>query len=399
MRVRLRDFFGDRIQINSLLIVLCFASVLLLESQSAASYPSYLLALSVMLTVGQWNDVRSVPFFWCIASVIGYLLFTCFWSQPSIWRETVGMLARGVLVASFVVAMAECHSRGYVQQWLGRALAVVGALAAAGALLAYLVDPPRHGRLAGLGQLDNAVVAGLVFGAVLILLLDMMIVDRSRRWVWIAGLGSIIVMADIWLSGSRSAWFSTAIGVFVLLAAWRIDDRDRFLTMMIMLSVIVASFVVALLSSGWGVEFLLPRGDSFRVDIWSVVLSDVFDGHALFGKGILTPDQVSVGQKVFQHPHNMYIAILFQGGAVGLILFFALIAWTVRELLAGYGERAAKLGLGLLAMALSSYLLDGHELIDKVGETWFLFWLPVSIGLALAWSRTLRGVYGEIEND
>ncbi|HEY5645817.1 MAG TPA: hypothetical protein VIS76_07750, partial [Pseudomonadales bacterium] len=162
MRVRLRDFFGDRIQINSLLIVLCFASVLLLESQSAASYPSYLLALSVMLTVGQWNDVRSVPFFWCIASVIGYLLFTCFWSQPSIWRETVGMLARGVLVASFVVAMAECHSRGYVQQWLGRALAVVGALAAAGALLAYLVDPPRHGRLAGLGQLDNAVVAGLV---------------------------------------------------------------------------------------------------------------------------------------------------------------------------------------------------------------------------------------------
>jgi len=56
-------------------------------------------------------------------------------------------------------------------------------------------------------------------------------------------------------------------------------------------------------------------------------------------------------------------------------------------LFAGYDRRSARLALGLLAVALTSYLLDGHELIDKVGETWFLFWLPVGIALGLAWNR------------
>jgi hypothetical protein len=41
--------------------------------------------------------------------------------------------------------------------------------------------------------------------------------------------------------------------------------------------------------------------------------------------------------------------------------------------------------MGILAIALPSYLLDGHEIVDKVGETWFLFWLPVAISLALRW--------------
>ncbi len=36
-------FFRDRMQINALLIVLCFVSVLLLRTQSGASYATYLL--------------------------------------------------------------------------------------------------------------------------------------------------------------------------------------------------------------------------------------------------------------------------------------------------------------------------------------------------------------------
>jgi O-antigen ligase len=108
------------------------------------------------------------------------------------------------------------------------------------------------------------------------------------------------------------------------------------------------------------------------------------------GRGILTPDSVIVGSKTFDHPHNMYLAVFFQGGILAAILFFGLIAWSLIELFADYGQRSAKLALGLLIMALTSYLLDGHELIDKVGETWFLFWLPVGISLGLAWNRRLQ---------
>jgi hypothetical protein len=64
MPVWLKEFFGDRIQVNSLLIVLCFASVLALSSQSAASYPTYFLALSMLLSFRHWSDVFSTPMIW-----------------------------------------------------------------------------------------------------------------------------------------------------------------------------------------------------------------------------------------------------------------------------------------------------------------------------------------------
>ena len=34
------------------------------------------------------------------------------------------------------------------------------------------------------------------------------------------------------------------------------------------------------------------------------------------------------------------------------------------------------------------------ELVDKVGETWFLFWLPVGIGLGLSWTQLYREEQG-----
>jgi O-antigen ligase len=390
MPVWLREFFADRIQINSLLFVLCFASVLLLESQSAASYPSYFLALSVLLTYRQWNDVLTVPLFWFVIATIGYLFLSSFWSEPAVWRDAVGMFGRSLLVLAFVVAMAECQQRGQVQRWLGRALAIVGALAAVAALLAFMFVPPRHGRLAGLGQLDNPVVVGLVFGAVIILLVEIVITDVSKFWRWAAAAGAVPVFLDVLLSDSRSALFSTVIGTCVLIFAWRVRDRQRFVAAMIVLAVLASVLLLTLVSTGTGLEVLLPRGDSFRLDIWSNILSDMRDGPLLFGKGILTPDHIMVGAKEFQHPHSMYVSVFFQGGLVGLVLYMALIGWTVSELLTGYGDRSAKLALGLLSMALTSYFLDGHELIDKVGETWFLFWLPMSIALGLAWSRRLR---------
>ena len=58
-------------------------------------------------------------------------------------------------------------------------------------------------------------------------------------------------------------------------------------------------------------------------------------------------------------------------------------------LLQFYEEPDAKFALGLFAMSLSSYLLDGHELVDKVGDTWFLFWLPIGISLGISWKTAL----------
>jgi O-antigen ligase len=383
----LTDFLGDRIQINSLLIVLCFVSVLALSSQSAASYPSYLLALSMVFTFRSWNDVFLSPLVWMIVALLVYLCASTLWSDDPPLRDLIGIVIRGLLVLLFVVALAECQLRGQVQRWLARALAVVGSVAAAAAIVWYVVEPNTHERLFGLGQLDNPVVAALVFSAVIILVLHMLFVETEKPWRIVALVSLLVVVSAVVLTGSRNSWVSIGCAVGVLVLAHRTRDRQRFIAGVVSLLVIAAVLVFAILSNDATREILLPRGDSFRIDIWSYAIGHTWEAGKWFGFGILTPDQVPVGDRMFSHPHSMYASLFFQGGIVGLTLFLVVTLHAIQILVQEYQSDSAKLGLGLLVLALVSYLLDGHELVDKVGETWFLYWLAIGLALGLQWSR------------
>jgi O-antigen ligase len=389
---RLTDFFSDRIQVNSLLIVLCFVSVLLLSSQSAASYATYLLALAMLFTVRQWNDVFRVRLLWLILLLLAYLTLSSFWSTPFQARDVFSALTRAVLIFFFVVAFAEAQQRGQLRRWLARALAVVGSLAAAAAIVVYVVTDPWDGRLNGLGQLDTHVIAALVFGVVLVFVMDILLTDSSSGWRWLALVAALLVVPAIVLSDSRNAIVSSIVGVGVFLTAHCIRDRQRFVAGVLSLAVILAVLLAGLLANDLTRDVVLPRGDSFRPIIWGVTLERVSAGGLWFGLGISTPDNVQSGGIEFLHPHSMYLSVLYQGGLVGVTLFLAGLFWVLTELRRSYEHPDAKLALGVLGVALPAYLLDGHELLDKVGSTWFLLWLPVAIGVGLRWSRPRQGL-------
>ncbi len=383
----LTDFLGDRIQINSVLIVLCFVSVLALSSQSAASYPSYLLAMSMLVTVRHWIDVFESPLMWMVVGLLGYLCASATWSEAPSARDTFGIIIRGLLILLFTVALAECQLRGHVQRWLARALAIVGSLAAAAAIAWFVMEPNSHGRLFGLGQLDNPVVAALIFGAVVVLVLHLLLVEKEARWRSVAWISVIIVLVAIYLTGSRNAWIGVVCACGVLLLSHLITDRQKFVAAVLALLFLAFVGISALIANETTREWLLPRGDSFRLDIWANALSTTWEGARWFGFGILTPDSITLDHRTFSHPHSMYIAVFFQGGLIGLLLFAALTLGAIRTLVEEYGQPSAKLALGLLVLALTSYLLDGHELVDKVGETWFLYWLPIGLAVGMQWSR------------
>ena len=389
--MQLREFFQDRIQVNSLLIVLCFVSVLLLESQSAASYPTYLLALSMLFAVRQWNDVFRNRMLWLIAALLGLLWCSSFWSRPFAAGDAASVLGRGLLVFFFVVAFAECQLRGQLRRWLGRALATVGLVAVLAAIANFYLTNPEDGRLNGLGQLDTHVVAALVYGVVLIFVLDVALTD-SGHWRWLALLCCIAIALAIYLSDSRNAWASAVIGVGVFLTARRVRDPQRFVAGVAALGVVFAVLLAALLVNDATREWVLPRGDSFRPVIWQDAMAEIQRGGLWFGLGINTSNDVTAGGVTFLHPHNMYLSVAYQGGLVALTLFIALIAGVVVTLLRHYEQMDAKLALGILGLSLPAYLLDGHELIDKVGATWFLFWLPVAVALGINWRWLPRGL-------
>ena len=368
----------------------CFAAVLLLTSQSGASVLTYVLTVVVLLRARHWTDIARTDLFLLVAVLLFYLAVSVFWSTPWRLRDFGSHFVRFLLVCGFVLAVAEVRLRGQIQRWLRRVMTLVGGAAILAAVVNHLVWPPEDGRLNGLGQLDTHVIAALVYGIVAVLALQAMLREQGLFWR-LSGLVTIGLAAwAIVGSDSRNAWVSVGFGLAILLLAEKLRDRQRFIVSVLSVGVLGGVILVALFAVDGTRELLLPRGTSFRPEIWDQAIARIRDGHLLFGLGINTPNDFDLGITRVLHPHNLYLSVMYQGGLVALLLFVVVLWKTLRELLLHYDDADAKLALGILAVALPAYLLDGHELLDKIGSTWFLIWLPVAIAVGLRWSRSLR---------
>ena len=125
---RFKFFMLDRITWLAILIVCCFVAVLLLPSQSRASYPTYILAIVMLVSFTAWHDVFQLPLIRWIVALLLWLNMSVFWSDAFVLREAVSVWTRSILILAFVVAAAECQLRGQLQRWMATALTWVGAL-------------------------------------------------------------------------------------------------------------------------------------------------------------------------------------------------------------------------------------------------------------------------------
>ena len=255
----------------------------------------------MLFSFKHWNDVFAVNMVWLISALLLYLAFTSLWSEPFEARRAVSSFIRALLVFCFVVAFAECQLRGLVQRWLGRAVAIAGGIAAVVAITVFLITQPADGRLMGLGQLDNQVIVALILGVVLIFILDVIMRESGNAWRIPALLCAVFIIAAVYLSDSRNAWASVLIGSLVFVFAHVISDRQKYIAALVALVVILGVVLVALYANETTREIVLPRGDSFRLGIWSAILSDVWMHGIVFGRGILTPDDVQMGEYLWRH--------------------------------------------------------------------------------------------------
>ena len=364
--------------------------MLVLASQSAASLPTYLLAIVVVASWAAWSDVFRLRLLWLVLITIVYFALSVFWSDRESSRVILSELVRGFLVFCFVVAFAEIQMRGQVQLLLRRAMALVGSVTALAAISVFVITAPADGRLNGLGQLDAHVIAALVYSVSLVLALQMLVRESSPYWRAVAIVAILILGVTIFLSGSRNAWVSAIIGFGTLLLAEYAGDKQRFLASAASLLVFLGLLLIVLAMNDDVRALLMPRGLSFRPEIWGAVIERTIAGGYWFGLGVGTDDNVRAGGITFLHPHSLYISAFFQGGLVGLLLLCSVIISALKELLHHFDHADAKLALGILGVALPAYLLDGHEIIDKIGSTWFMLWLPVAIALGLRWQRVLQ---------
>ena len=374
----------DRIFWMAVMIVACFVSVLLLESQSAASYPTYALSLLMLATFQEWKDVLRLPLMRWVCALLIWLCVSVFWSEPFEWREAMSVWTRALLVFFFVVAVAECQLRGQLQRWMGLALTFVGAAAVLAAIVNFYVTNPADGRLNGLGQLDTHVIAALVYGVVLLFVLRMTHA-YEEKWLRPIAIGVALLIAfAVLLSDSRNAWVSVLLGVGAYVLAYRSHDWRQFVVTVTAMGGIVLVALLLLAINDATHDLVLPRGNSFRFTIWGITVDRIMqDGAVVFGRGILTDDDVLAGGISFTHPHNIYLALVHQGGVVALGLYGAVLLTVFRSFAGRFETDDAKLGLSILTIAVFAHLLDGHELVDKVGDTWFLVWMPVGLAVGV----------------
>ncbi|HET6473357.1 MAG TPA: hypothetical protein VFG38_16045, partial [Pseudomonadales bacterium] len=185
------------------LVVASLASIFVLPSQSAASYPTYLLPIAVgarygvaPFAIGESRAVATAA-----ALLLVYFSASVWWSSEFVWRGAFTTYSRCVLIAGFVVgvAMSLAHSASMLN-WLTRGVTIAAALAAVAALFEFQAHPTWDGRLAGLGQLRNSVVAALTFAAALLIALDVALND-TQRWRIVAAVCLVAVGAALFATG------------------------------------------------------------------------------------------------------------------------------------------------------------------------------------------------------
>ena len=388
IRALARHVLSDyRVPISATIMVAALASMFVLGSQSASSFATYLLAIYVLAAVPQWRVLFLDWGFLSVVAVLLYIPLTSLWSSPWDARGAFSQVSRAVLVFAFVVSLAECLQVDWFRQRMTWVLATFGATAALAAMWLFFSTPPDDARLNGLGQLDTHVAAGMVFAVAAICGLAWLLnaPPGTAKTAKAIAMGAVAVLAvAVVLTGSRNAIACGLLGCIALLVAHRAGTATRYLTWLVGLVAFLGTAVVVSYALVPGVgTFLLPRGNSFRLGIWAEYASRIVADGPWFGLGVLTHDVTEVAGWAVLHPHNLFLAVAWQGGLVGVALMGVVVATTLGTLLQRFDAPEAKLGLAIWALALPGYLIDGHELIDKIGWTWLLFWLPVAIGVAL----------------
>ena len=380
-----------RVPASATILLIALGSIFALTSQSASSWPTYVLGAYVLAGAANWRSLFLDRGFLVVVLLLAYVPLSSLWSTPWDARDAFSQVVRGLLVFTFVVCIAESVQVDWFLRRLTQVMAVCGTLAAALAIAVFYIESPDDGRLNGLGQLDTHVMAAMVYAVAAVCGLAWFAGEDRTLGRWIAGVCVAVLVVAVVLAGSRNAIVCTAFALGCLVAANRMTTARGFV---LVAGSLAAGLSIALLAAYWLVpgaaEVILPRGMSFRPAIWLDYLARVRADGMWFGLGVLTPEVIQVAGYDVLHPHNLYLAVAHQAGLVGLALVVTVIAITGHTLLGNYHEPEAKLGLAVWAMALPGYLLDGHELVDKVGWTWLMFWLPVGIALGIRGRRVLE---------
>ncbi|HJR27928.1 MAG TPA: O-antigen ligase domain-containing protein [Pseudomonas sp.] len=226
-------------------------------------------------------------------------------------------------------------------------------------------------------RLQNVIYAGIWLLCALALALPIWL--RERKFVE-AGLAVVFsLFAVVYILQARTALVGAVFlaGIWVL---YGIYHKPRLVGGVVAIGLVLMGLLFLMVHNDAWYQALWTRGDSYRIEIFDVMVGEWHRCGWALGCGIdFHTSQLLDGWMPIQHPHNIFVALGLYSGAVALVLFIALMAaslwqaWRLRDVWGVY-----------LACALVMLNFDGSLLIGNPDELWPLVLLPAGMILSRA---------------
>jgi len=380
-----RHLSKPRLADAAVLLLLLIGTVFLVP-MSADSLLGLLLAWMVFKQKGSGKQLRALaadPLFICATLLVVYIGISGLWSPGASAHGLVQLWLRSALIALFLITLCASLSEivGF-DRHLSYAV-VLGTLISAILCIAwYFYAPPWDYRLHGLFRLDNPGRSGRMYSAA-VPFAAFAVVYGKGAWRSVGALAFAAAIIALVLSGTRAAWIAATLSMITFgLAVLRPKASHFFILFTITGCALIVLFTLAL-EHPEVKQALLPRGNSYRFEIWQANAQFVLDSMPWYGGSQLVDHWVTIGQRSFRGAHNMYLSILIQTGLGGLAVFLTMIALTALRLTCHLSVPIAKLGLSLLVGGCVAFIFGGDRLVDKVNYIWFVVWFPLGVALSL----------------
>ena len=264
---------------------------------------------------------------------------------------------------------------------------------------------PTRLLMAGRGQLawENTIYAGFYFALAAVLVLEWLGRTRpARAWLW--WLLVVLLLAAVFLTGSRGAWLVVAgcMPLLLLGRPWRFAGQ----ALMVLVAAVALGWVGLEVKIGMTetsrkkpgerhLSGLLSRGSAGRLDGYAQLWREL-DGDRLAGHGLAATGK-PVGELL--HEHSSLLATVRGGGlaaALGHLVVLAAAGWGAWQQLLG-GRRWPAI---LLVAVLAAITFDRTNVFRLSGNFEFIgHWVAVLAAVVLAPPALAAGARPPLRRD
>lgn len=340
--------------------------------------------IALCLRPGTLKELLREPIFIALLMFAGWALISLSWT-PEV--ESIGRPFK--IALHTVLLFAGCYLlvryRGDLLHPLLFCAATVALIASLYNLYMFFRVYEPGMRLIGAGALDNPLLSSHLYGFFCVYWISLGMLWKNRHILWLSAPAALVMFIAVVATGSRTPLVALAAAIlWIGILCW--NRRSIALFGLLIVGGVGMSVLLR--------ETLFARADSYRLEIWQIVLQKIAQ-HPWIGHGYGADLAIDPGiGYTLSEPHNFALGVVYYLGIIGLLPWLFFQAW---GLLSSWRYRVQPLlvvASTWLIYGMSAALTEGGGIMSRPKEHWFLLWIPLALIAALSINYRARRLLG-----